>query len=101
MRYPFSSFKIVFLPFYSNIEIPLNGGLDYISSGKTFAYWEKKAVLYSLNPVEGQVTGNTKININYGSPGVNSSWLDILDIEEGALKLTLINLWGNWGVRGY
>ena len=22
-------------------------------------------------------------------------------IEEGALKLTLINLWGNWGVRGY
>ena len=23
------------------------------------------------------------------------------NIEEGALKLTLINLWGNWGVRGY
>ena len=66
------------LPFYSNIEISLNGGLDYTSSGKTFAYW-KKAVLYSLNPVEGQVTGNTKININYESSGVNLSWLDILD----------------------
>ena len=25
----------------------------------------------------------------------------LLIIEEGALKLTLINLWGNWGVRGY
>ena len=32
-----------------------------------------------MNPVEDQVTGNIKININYGSPGVNSSWLDILD----------------------
>ena len=32
-----------------------------------------------MNPVEGQVTGSIKININYGSPGVNSSWLDIWD----------------------
>lgn len=66
------------MPYNLEIELSLNGGVDYTDTNATYVYC-KRNIMASLAPVLGPVSGNTELTIQYGD-GTNDDCFEALSI---------------------